>query len=247
MTLAWVDEFNGTTLDPTRWEDTGLWYAKGDYSPDGHNGDIARPSQVNVTGGNLVLSATRRAISVDGVTYPWIDGFVDTAPNDINPGFRIRAPFYAEVCAKLPPVSPGEWPSIVMYQSPINGATQYAEMDLLERVGAPATAFMSFHPAGSAPGTAEQIDPSIDLSAAFHTYGIYVDPSGNIQYYFDGAALGSVIPGGANAMEPMFMTMGMTVGGVPDDGWAGIPMYFTPSPVQMLVGYMRVWRGTPTP
>jgi len=196
-----------------------------------------------VSGGRLELSATRRTVTVDGVTYPWVDGFVDTSPNGVQPGFSIKAPFYLEVSAKLPRATPGEWPAIVLYQSPIDGAAQYAEMDLLERVRVPATAYMSFHPAGSLPGFANEIgQPGVDLSSSFHTYGIYVDATGSIQYYFDKSKVGPVIPGGANATEPMFFSLGMTMGGGADDGWAGRPTSATPSPVQMLVAYVRAWR-----
>src|ERR1700721_2873906 len=55
MTLRWSDEFGGTALDLTRWEESGLWYDKGHYSPDGHGGDLASPGQVKVGGGKLVL------------------------------------------------------------------------------------------------------------------------------------------------------------------------------------------------
>jgi hypothetical protein len=243
MTLKWSDEFTGSVLGGSRWEETGLWYDKGHYSPDGHGGDLADPGEVKVTGGTLVLSATRRAVVVDGVTYPWVDGFVDTAPNGVKPGFSIKAPFYLEVSAKLPPAAPGEWPAIVMYQSPIDGAVQYAEMDLLERVRVPPDAYMSFHPAGSAPGFANQIgQPGVDLSSSFHTYGVYVDASGSIQYYFDKSKVGPAIPGGANATEPMFLSLGMTIGGVADDGWAGRPTAGTPDHVEMLVRDVRAWQ-----
>jgi beta-glucanase (GH16 family) len=243
MTLTWSDEFRGTALDPTRWEESGLWYDKGHYSPDGHGGDLASPSEVKVSGGELVLSATRRTATVNGATYPWVDGFVDTSPNGVQPGFNVKAPFYLEISAKLPPAAPGEWPAIAMYQSPVNGAAQYAEMDLLERVRVPATAYMSFHPAGSAPGFANQIgQPGVDLSSRFHSYGIYVDTSGSIQYYFDKSKVGRAIPGGANASEPMFLSVGMTMGGVANDGWAGVPTAATPNRVEMLVDYVRVWQ-----
>jgi len=243
MALKWSDEFSGTTLDRSRWEDSGLWYDRGHYSPDGHGGDIAEPTQAEVSGGRLVLSATRQMFTVDGVTYPWVDGFVDTSPNGVSPGFSVKAPFYLEVSARLPLAAPGEWPAVVMYQSPVDGAAQYAEMDLLERVRVPPVAYMSFHPAGSAPGFANQLGPpGVDLSSSFHSYGVYVDVRGSIQYYFDKAKVGPPIPGGANAMEPMFISLGMTIGGVADDGWAGRPTAATPSRVQMVVDYVRVWQ-----
>ena len=49
------------------------------------------------------------------------------------------------------------------------------------------------------------------------------------------------IDAGANALEPMFLSLSMTTGGAPYDGWAGVPTGATPSPSVMDVAYVRVF------
>ena len=104
------------------------------------------------------------------------------------------------------------------------------------------SAWASWHSTGPAGGSTHQIGTyGIDLTGP-HSYGVSVDASGNIQYWFDGRPVGAMITGGSNATEPMFLNLTMSIGGQANDGWASAPTAATPSTVAMHVGAVRVWR-----
>ena len=81
------------------------------------------------------------------------------------------------------------------------------------------SAWASWHSTGPAGGSTHQIGTyGIDLTGP-HSYGVSVDASGNIQYWFDGRPVGAMITGGSNATEPMFLNLTMSIGGQANDGW----------------------------
>jgi hypothetical protein len=242
--LAFNDEFTGTALNTHTWE-TCIWYepcgAAGSIPDSG--GGVADPADVKVNGGlSLAATSTNPATAHD-----WDNGWIDSAPYYATPDGN----YYVEIKAKVPPAAAGLWPALVLYQNEyLHPGIPYAEMDILERISQPQsngtidppTAYQSWHSQSGTDGDgSRQLGGlGIDLTG-WNTYGVSVSSTGTIQFWFDGNPTGAPFEAGTNALEPMLLSLGMTTGGKPDDGWAGVPTGATPNPSVMDVAYVRVF------
>lgn len=270
-TPVWSDEFSatspGTPPDSSKWTfDTGakgwgnneleIYCAPGSSKPVpcGPN----KPNAFQDGKGNLVIQAIRTNADPTPVGT-WTSARLKTrGRGDFQYG-RIEA------CMKLP-VGAGLWPAFWMLGTkgkwPVGG-----EIDVMENV--PATGGVGGGlgptiiestingPSSSAPGNiyspakdftfsgSARVD---DTNPSCHVYGI-VWSRFMVQWYVDDwrspffiSTASDVPPGGrwvANAPNRYYLLLNLAVGG----DWPGPPDASTPSPAQVLVDYVRVYRA----
>jgi beta-glucanase (GH16 family) len=262
---VWGDEFDGpaqSVPDPARWTfDTGSrdefgnpgW---GDHevetycSPRGvnpHECDLKRPNAFLDGNGHLVVRAQRGA---DGV---W------TSARLVTRGLKDFQYGRIEVRVRMP-VGTGLWPEFWILGSnylttgwPASGSATIAEnVSLTQRTNGigPNMIRATLHGPRYYGGNGLWRDFKFPDGARvddgnFHTYGIIWSP-GMIQFYVDDPANifyvqdASDLPEGGEWVfdHPFFLVMNLAVGG----DWPGNPDATTPSPSDLMVDYVRVYR-----
>lgn len=234
--LVFSDEFNGTSLDTSKWH-TCYWWAT-DWNQTGcsneGNGELEwyQPGQVTVSNGLLNLKAEKRSVKAG---FPYISGMVSSHDKfDYTYG-------YAEARVKVPK-GKGLWPAFWM--EPIRHWPP--EIDMMEILGHdPSTVYMTLH-WGSNSATHKSQTGSWrgpDFSAGFHTFAVDWRP-GLAVWYVDGVERFRMTSN--VAAEPMHLILNLAVGG----HWPGSPDSTTVFPAVYQVDYVRVWKQTgtqPTP
>ena len=243
--LTWSDEFNGTSLDQTKWS-----YQTGDGCPGNcgwGNNELeyytSSTNNVNVSGGNLAIVA-RNENNYNGTGKNFTSGKLVTSGK-----FSQKYGRY-EARVKVPSAS-GTWPAFWMLadntQWPATG-----EIDILECANAnPTTWFGTLHYASTAgvhQSKGSTWTSSTPLSNDFHVYACEWNTD-QISWYVDGVLRGTatkaaVISGGGAWPfddQKFFIILNLAVGG----NFTGQ----TPNPAEypqtMLVDYVRVYSGDP--
>jgi beta-glucanase (GH16 family) len=233
-TLAWHDEFDGPTLDGSRWvpDQGGLW----------PNGELqfytARPENVRIEDGHLILEA--RAEEYFGNDY--------TSARLKTLG---KASFrYGRIEARMQvPAGQGLWPAFWLLGEtfPTEGWPGCGEIDVVEIIGRePARAHgtvhgSSFH--GAAGISAAYTLPRGVFADAEHVFAVEWEP-GEIRWYVDGTRYQTVTPRDLPRPEewpfdrPFFLIVNLAVGGT----WPGDPDATTPFPARLRVDWVRVYR-----
>ena len=220
--LKFDSEFNGTSLDTTKWS-TG-WYGTGITAPANDlENDCYDPAQVTEGGGVLSLSLIQKTETC-GDPEPYAAGLVSTAGK-----FSFTYGF-VEARVWLPgvPGSAGEvanWPGV---WADGQNWPQDGEIDIAEGIGGQMCGHLHNAAvpdgigAGGGTGCA-----SGSYGGGWHTFAADWEP-GVITYYYDGVDIGRVTSGVTSA--PMFLVLDYAV---QDDAHA---------PATMKVQYMRVWQ-----
>lgn len=198
LVAAATEEFKGPGLDAAKWK-TGLWYDK--------SGVLAfKRENIDVTGGNLVLTARKEAFSDKSYTAGAVESRFDV------PG----ADSYVEIRAKALPQDANVLSAIWLQSSPLTTADNpNPEIDIQETFnyrGVVSTLHTwGIDPDKPAP-TAEdeyihtrtpphEFKTAVDVSADFHVYGLE-RRHGKLRFYFDGKLAWDVAPS-----EPSFVNM----------------------------------------
>ncbi len=235
-TLAWSDEFSGTSIDLNTWNqevgNNGGW---------GNNElEYYTNSAKNnfVSNGNLIIEARKEPMG--GFNYS--SSRMTTQNKKAFKFGRI------DIRAKLP-VSKGIWPALWMLGSNISSVSWPAcgEMDIMELIGTyPSRVYSTMHwksvsGGHDSKGTNYNL-PSGDFSQQFHVFSMvwvqdlikcYVDD--NLYLTVASADVGaSNYPFNAN----QFFIFNVAVGG----DWPGPPDAATPFPQRMFVDYVRVFQ-----
>ena len=167
--LVWSDEFNGTSYDTSKWEQTA-WgrpvashWANFSYNT----------SNVSVANGNATITIHNTGGGPGGT---WTGGVLSTQNiKKFQYGF-------IEVRAKLPPSGPALWPAIWLFDQ----NSSQGELDIMEWVGNdPTHVLQSMH--DTAGGNAPVQSTSSDWSTAYHLYQMRWEP-GRFTYYIDNVA-----------------------------------------------------------
>ena len=262
---AWSDEFNGAAQqlpDPTKWTyDTGNHDELGNQgwgngetetycSPRGVNPSGCDPHRPNVFldgNGHLVLRAERKP---DGT---WTSARITTR--------GLKEFQYGRVEARMKlPVGTGLWPAFWMLGSnylttgwPASGSVTIVEnVSLTQRSNGIGPTIIRSTVHGPRYFGANGLWHDFKLpdggrvdDGGFHTYGIIWSP-GMIQFYVDDPANiffvrdANDLPEGGEWVfdHPFFLLMNLAVGG----DWPGNPDATTPSPAEMVVDYVRVYK-----
>ena len=232
--MTFSDEFNGTSLDASKWamarSDGGRNIADAvSWCIDGN---------VSVSDGLLHLKATN-VQSHSG--YPY-SGAVISGHNTFNQMYG-----YFESSMKFPKGA-GLWPAFWLMPKSSNNSWMWPpEIDIMEALCANTNLFyMTNHWGSNYPNTggSDQMSGGSysgpDFSAAFHTIGMLWDAT-QIAWYVDGMQVRRVtdhIPTSGYGWPGMYILFNIAVGGA----WGGPPNSSTPWPSDYQVDWVRVWK-----
>jgi beta-glucanase (GH16 family) len=253
--LVYEENFSGTALGSDwhtyitsnaangwAWNSNG----SGGSTPGGpYNADYDMPSQVSMSNGTLDLTAIKQpinGINQGGVaqTFPITSGAVSSYGNfEFNGG-------YLQISMKAPSGG-GAWPGL--WLMPGDGAGSSGdnfELDIQEggfTGSGPADNNFSWHLHGPSGWVGNTIDSGINLTAGFHTYGIYWDPGKSITWYLDGKQMAQVTSAQvAIPDEPMELMMNMGVANSSASGWHTALDGSTPSSMQMQIDGVQLYQ-----
>lgn len=222
----WGDEFNGTTLDVSKWASLRgplEWEYGNPFNPSLEDA-YYKKNNVSVSGGNLVMTLKKEATS----GYPYSSGMVHSGRNF---GFRYG---YIEARTYVPKCD-GCWPAFWMLDLPLDDHWP-PEIDIFEYFGSldDPSAYFNYHYEQSG---AKQIGvkPYTGWGAdntGWHTFGLKWT-SDKLQTYIDGQPG----PSYTNAtlvtkvQNYILFNFALQKGGT------------APTGQQFLVDYVRVWQG----
>jgi beta-glucanase (GH16 family) len=174
--LAFSDEFDGSSLDSSRWQDHSS------AEPDEGRGNLGNQqlewnqvANCQVSGGALVMTAKRQSVtSAAGNRYGWTSCLITTARSYT---FQYG---YLEERAVLP-APRGFWPAFWTWQA--RGVEQHTETDVYEFYSDNHERLYVTQYSGSQ-GRCDW-RPPFDPSRDWHVYGVAIQPSGTT-WYVDG-------------------------------------------------------------
>ncbi|MFL0554039.1 RICIN domain-containing protein [Paenibacillus barengoltzii] len=229
--LVWSDEFNGSSLNRGVWTpEIGTGYNGWGNNELQYYTD--RPQNVQVTGGNLVITAQRE--NYEGRNY--------TSARIKTQGLKSFK--YGKIEARIKiPTGQGIWPAFWMLGESFRdvGWPYCGEIDIMEHVNNESVVHGTVHWDANGYASYGRASGNLDFSQ-FHTYSIEWDPS-YIRWFVDGVQYNEIyIANGTGNTEefqkPFFILLNLAVGG----NWPGSPNGSTPFPAQMLVDYVRVYQ-----
>lgn len=234
--LVWSDEFDGTALDPAKWNARNNTYV--DY-------DLAcitsrQPQNISVAGGVLTLWARKEAYTCGSQTRGYTVPYLDTAGHaELTYGrFEVRAK-----SPNGPANSKGLWPAAWM--RPKDGGN--GEIDIVELPGGASYYQASTH-AIFRDYTPTKQDfrytwPTGYPGDGWHTYAIEWDAN-EIRWYLDDTLVWTRNTGTTGWFaevfrKPYHLRLNFQVG-----GWLGNPDASTAFPAAFQVDYVRVYQRT---
>ncbi len=228
-TMVFNDEFEGTTLDASKWSTCYQWALDYGFTYCRAGNDELQwyqPDDVSVQNGQLHLKAEKRV--VQGANYT--SGMVDS-----HGKFNFLYG-YAEARFRVPK-GKGLWPAFWMLPQ---DKTWPPEIDIMEILGdRPNLAYTTLH-WGQENNSTGKVFNGPDFSADFHTFAVNWQP-GLIIWYIDGVEVFRTTTNTPD--KAMYVILNLAVGGA----WPGSPDASTVFPSTFDVDYVRVWQqGQPT-
>ncbi len=236
--LVFSDDFDGSSLDTTRWHTCYWWDVDGCTIISNDELEWYQPEQVIVGDGVLTLRAEPRVIEAsNGETYPYVSGMVSTgrSSSDLEDPPRFSFQYgYVEVSLSVPDGA-GLWPAVWML--PVTNESK-PEIDLFEVYADPGIAKMHLHWLDG-DGERQQVGKDVevaDLYEGFHTIALDWTPD-RLRFFIDGTEVWRVdenVP-----QEPMYLLVNLAVGG----NAPGPPDETTSFPAEVVVDWVRIWQG----
>jgi MYXO-CTERM domain-containing protein len=223
--LTFQDEFDGTSVDETRWKKRYKW---GEAIVNGELQAYVDDAFV-VDAGVLSIVATEEPGQYAGRTLDYRSGVISSLHEQTYGYFEARVRV---------PKGKGYWPAFWLLGAV--GTPNVNEIDVMEILGhEPAKAYMTVH-WGSSYDAGHEADGSStsgpDFSADFHTFGVEWSAD-EIRWSIDGterfAHRGAGVPG-----VPMYLILNLAVGG----NWPGAPDASTVFPGRYEIDYVRAYR-----
>ena len=246
FTLVWADEFDGETLDLTKWEGhfcngEGAQIRRGSY----WHTDLAR-----VEGGCLHIETKYYPDGLNGNGKPgWYTCGLDT-------GNLFEQQYGYVECRCILPKGEGLWSAFWMLSHTMgsvgNGGTDGAEIDVFESpfygetLSRRVTSNIHYDGYGEAHQSGNVCKPYLlfnDPYETFNTYGLEWNEKEYI-FYVNGIETGRSDFGGASQV-PEYLILSVEVGGenaVPEDSWAGAKLTQESAPSDFIVDYVRVYQ-----
>lgn len=239
--LIFHDDFDGNTLDTSKWTTCYFNFKVGnnDCDHDQSEMELYRPDNVSVNNGILTLSAENKSVDApNGKTYDYTSGMISTGPttdssNDTRFSFKYG---YIEMRTKVP-AGQGLWPAFWTLPTDLNWPP---EIDVFEILGnAPDVINMHYHyPNGTNEGGDDGMTwKGPNFSSDWHTYAVDWEPDA-ITWYVDGVERRTYTDTSNITSKTMYLIANLAVGG----DWPGSPDTSTPFPAQFQIDYIRVWQ-----
>ncbi|MBK0379875.1 family 16 glycosylhydrolase [Mucilaginibacter segetis] len=224
-TLVWSDEFNGSSVDGSKWNiDNG--------NPNVNNEkEYYSSGNVAVTGGNLVITAKNQSMG----GQPYTSGKLTTSGK-----YSVK---YGRIEARIKlPAFQGSWPAFWMLGNNIGsvGWPQCGEIDIMEQTNTSNTILGTMH--WNANGHVYYGNSTTVGSVQdYHVYAVEWDDS-SIRWYVDGNLFntGNIANNINNTEEfhlPFFLILNLAVGG----DLPGNTINNGALPASMYVDYVRVY------
>lgn len=243
--LVWSDEFNGTSLDQSKWSnETGNNNGYGNSELEYYT---ARPQNCSVANGVLTITALKQ--SYNGFNYT-------SARINTQNKFSFK---YGKIEARIKlPYGKGVWPAFWMMGDSFvsDGWPACGETDIMEMVGgsgktpsgtalSDSTVYGTAHWSNN--GAHAQYGKSYTLKSGkfsddFHTFSVTWDRK-QIVWYVDGIQYCSIditLSGLSAFQNKFFIFLNLAVGG----NWPGYPDNSTVFPQTLQVDYVRVYQDT---
>lgn len=258
LVLIWNDEFDGDSLDTSKWS---YQYGTGDlYGLDGWGNEereyyTDRTENVRVEDGKLILTAIKEEKAYEGMRYT--SGRIRTVTDD---GEELFSTVYGRIEARIKmPVGEGLWPAFWMLpvdETIYGGWAASGEIDIMEARGRlPEEIGGTLHygknwPNNTYKGEEYQFPEGTDI-ADYHTYALEWEP-GEMRWYVDdecyytqdkwfsqGKYSGTEYTTPAPFDVPFYILFDLAVGGTFD---AEADLSKAEFPAEMLVDYVRVYQ-----
>lgn len=258
--LVWNDEFDGDSLDLSKWGyqfGTGEQYGLSGWGNEEEEYYTDRLENVKVEDGKLVITAIKEKSSYEGMKYT--SGRIRTMADDKEELFSTT---YGRVEARMKlPVGEGIWPAFWMLpvdDSIYGGWAASGEIDIMEAMGRlPEKVGGTLHYGKVWPNntykTADYVFPEGTDITDYHTYALEWEP-GEMRWYVDDECYFTMdkwySQGGYSATEypspapfdvPFYIVFDLAVGGTFDPEADLSKAEF---PAQMLVDFVRVYHKT---
>lgn len=237
--LVFADEFNGDTLDASKWNTSFLWGT--DLIINGEEQyyvDILKEANFGFNpftfdGNHLTINTikTPPKLAAKSANQPYLSGIITSYD-----AFKFTYG-YAEVRARMTH-GRGYWPAFWLLNAYYGGDDP--EIDIMEFVGDNQdVVYHTFHyhdENGKLRSTQSKPTPGIDYTADFHTFSVEWKP-GLIIYFVDGIEAHRITDPNV-PQEQMYLIANTAVGG----WWAGSPDESTPFPGKYVIDYIRVYQ-----
>ena len=219
--LVWSDEFNGTSVDTTKWH-----FETGGGGWGNNEQEYYQGKNATVANGNLLITVKKE--SVGGQPY------TSTRMTTQN---RVTQT-YGRIEARIKmPVGLGMWPAFWMLGNNISSVSwpTCGEIDIMEHINTDSLIHGSLHWNGGNTSQATLSTPS-----AYHVYAVEWDAK-QIRFFVDDVKYDIEPITNVSAFQlPFFLILNVAAGG----NWPGQTIDDSKLPISMYVDYVRVYKQT---
>jgi beta-glucanase (GH16 family) len=232
--LVFSDDFNGPTLDISKWR-TCFWWADTTCSIES-NGELElyNPGNVLVQNGILRLRAQKESmLGWNGKSYNYTSGMVMSGGmNGVTPPRFSFTYGFTEVRVKIP-AGQGLWPAFWLLPASYTWPT---EVDIMEILGHQTRVIrMTYHDSSGGIQSFAWTGP--DFSSSWRIIGLDWEPDA-LTWYVDGIERARYTQAALIPNTPLYLLLNLAVGG----SWPGSPNPRTAFPSYFDVDYVRVWQ-----
>lgn len=238
--LVFRDEFDGETLDLSRWTTCYWWDDNGCTNLGNNEMQWYRPENVSLADGNLVIEARpEEVVGWKGRMFPYTSGIVTTGLYYEEDPSQVRFATtygYFEIRAKVP-AGQGLWSAF--WTLPVTRESK-PEIDVMEVLGHRADVLeMHFHyrnDKGDSRSVGHEVE-TVDLASDWQVYGLEWSEEA-IVWYLNGEEVWRYEEKERIPSEPLYLLLNLAVGG----DWPGAPDETTVFPAHYVIDYVRVWQ-----